>query len=133
MARRGDALYLRGETWYLGCSINGRRYQKRVGKGITRSVARTLASVLRAAILKGELGIGAKTKDLSFDEARRKFEQWAEASKKPGTVKVYKECLRRLAESFGGTPFSKLSAFTVEKHKQRRIQDGARVCVNREL
>jgi hypothetical protein len=73
MARRGDALYLRGETWYLGCSINGTRYQRRLGKGITRSVARNLAQVLRAAILKGELGIGAKAKDLPFDDARKKF------------------------------------------------------------
>lgn len=117
----------------MTCTINGTRYQRRLGKGITRSVALELAQVQRGAILKGELGIGKKAKDLPFDEARKKFEAWATANKKPGTVRHYQECLRSLAESFGSTPLSKLSAFTVEQHKQRRIHDGALVCVNREL
>ncbi len=39
MARRGDALYLRGKSWYLDCCINGVRYQRLFGKDITRSVA----------------------------------------------------------------------------------------------
>jgi integrase len=133
MARRGDALYLRGKTWYLDCNINGTRYQRRLGKGITRSVALELAQVQRGAILKGELGIGKKAKDLPFDEARKKFEAWADASKKPGTAKSYKECLRRLAESFSGKRLGELSPFLVEKHKQARIQAGARVRANREL
>ena len=133
MARRGDALYLRGKTWYLDCCINGTRYQRRLGKGITRSVAPELAQIQRAAILKGELGIGKKAKDLNFDEARKKFAAWAEASKKPGTAKSYKECLRRLAESFSGKLLGELSPFLVEKHKQARIQAGARVRANREL
>jgi len=89
--------------------------------------------VQRGAILKGEAGIGRKPKDITFDEARKKFELWAAASKKPGTAQAYKECLRRLAESFSGTCLSALSPFLVEKHKQRRIQAGARVRANREL
>ncbi len=133
MARRGDALYLRGKSWYLDANINGVRYQRRLGKGITRTVALELAQVQRGAILKGELGIGKKAKDLSFDEARKKFEAWATASKKSGTAQAYKECLRRLAESFSGTRLSTLSPFLVEKHKQARIQAGARVRANREL
>jgi hypothetical protein len=75
MARRGDALYLRGNTWYLNCSIHGVRYQKPLGKHISRSVALELARVQRGAILKGKLGIGKKARDLTFDEARKKFEQ----------------------------------------------------------
>ena len=78
----------------------------------------------RGAILKGELGIGRKAKDLPFDEARKKIEAWAMASKKPGTAQAYQKCLRRLAESFSGTRFSALSPFLVEKHKQARIQAG---------
>jgi hypothetical protein len=116
MARRGDALYLRGKTWYLDCNINGTRHQKRLGKGITRSVALELAQVQRGAILKGELGIGKKVRDLSFDDARKKFEAWATASKKSGTAQAYKECLRRLAESFSGKRLSQISSFHVEAH-----------------
>lgn len=133
MARRGDAIFLRGRTWYLDFRHKGVRHALRLGTNISRTVAKELASVHRGAILKGEAGIGTKAKDLTFDDARKKFEAWAEASKKPGTVQHYQECLRSLAQSFSGTPLSKLSTFTVEKHKQRRIQAGARVCVNREL
>ena len=77
---------MRGKSWYLDCCINGVRHQRRLGKGISRSVALELAQVQRGAILKGELGIGKKAKDLSFDEARKKFEQWADATKKAGTA-----------------------------------------------
>ncbi len=87
----------------------------------------------RGAILKGEAGIGRKRKDLPFDQARQHFEKWAEANKKPRTVKSYKECLRRLAETFSGNRLGAISPFTVERHKQARIQAGARVRCNREL
>jgi integrase len=133
MARHGDGLYLRGQTWYLDCRLNGARHVVRLGKQIARHAAKEIAQVKRGAILKGEAGIGRKRNDLSFDEARKKFEAWADASKKPGTARAYKNCLRRLAESFSGSPLSALSPFLVEKHKQQRIQDGARVRANREL
>jgi integrase len=113
--------------------VSQRLHQRRLGKGISRSVALELAQVQRGAILKGELGIGKKAKDLSFDEARMKFELWAMASKKAGTAQAYKECLRRLAESFSGMRLTALSPFLVEKHKQTRIQAGACIRANREL
>jgi len=133
MARRGDGLYLRGNTWYLDCRLNGARYVVRLGKGITRSVASEIATVKRGAILKGEAGIGRKRKDLPFDQARQHFEKWAEASKKPETAKSYKECLRRLAETFSGKRLGEISPFHIEGHKQTRIKAGARVRANREL
>jgi hypothetical protein len=76
------------------CRLNGARHVIRLGKQITRHTAKEIAQVKRGAILKGEVGIGHKRKDLSFDEARKKFEAWADASKKPGTAQAYKECLR---------------------------------------
>lgn len=107
MARKGDGLYLRGSTWYLDCRIDGQRHVVRLGKGITHTVAGELANVKRAAILKGEAGIGQKKKDLLFTEAQTKFEAWAEHEKKPHTIRSYKECLRRLAESFSGNASAK--------------------------
>jgi integrase len=122
-----------GKTWYLDCCINGTRYQRRLGKGVTRSVALELAQVQRAEILKGEAGIGKKKKDLSFNDARQHFEKWTEVNKKPRTVKSYKECLRRLAESFNTKRLSDISPFLIERHKQTRIQNGAKVRCNREI
>jgi hypothetical protein len=46
----------------------------RLGKHIAQHAAKEIAQVKRGAILKGEAGIGRKRKDLSFDEARKKFE-----------------------------------------------------------
>lgn len=133
MARRGDGLYLRGKSWYLDCYINGMRHQRRLGKNISRTVAAELAQVQRASILRGEFDIGKKKKDLSFNEARAKFEEWVQAHKRPRTIRYYLECLRRLGESFSGKALSEISPFLVEKHRMTRIKAGARIRVNREL
>lgn len=133
MARHGDAIHQRGPSWFLDCVINGVHYHRKLGRGISRSVAAQNAKVIRGKIVQGDLGFAKKAKDLAFDEARKRFEEWAVANKKPGTAQAYKECLRRLAESFSGKRLSELSPFLVEKHKQRRIEDEARVRANREL
>jgi hypothetical protein len=57
MARHGDGLYLRGQTWYLDCRLNGARHVVRLGKGIARHAAKEIAQVTRGAILTGEAGI----------------------------------------------------------------------------
>lgn len=157
MARRGDAIHLRGKTWYLDCVINGVRHQKRLGKSITRSVALELARVQRAAILKGELGIGKKQKDMLFREARQRFEAWAKAEKRATTLRGYLQCLDRLQQAFGDTRLSQVTAWNLEQYKRsraggtelgarpetvterewerrrRQAQHGAPVRVNREL
>lgn len=84
-------------------------------------------------ILSGNHGYGKKVKDVTFDAAREKFDAWAMASKKPHTVRSYREYLDRLAESFSGKRLSQISSFLVEGHRQRRIKDGVRVRPNREL
>src|SRR5262245_58496342 len=50
MARHGDGLYQRGKskTWWLEFVHDGRRQFVRLGKGITRTVAREIAQVKRA-------------------------------------------------------------------------------------
>lgn len=132
MAQRGDGVYQRGKTWYLGCSINGTRYQKRLGKGFSRKVALQHAQAIRVAVWNGEFGKATKAKDLSFEEARTRFEDWATTNMKPGTARHYQECLRQLATSFSGKRLSQISSFHVEAYKQLRFKM-AKVCVNREL
>jgi len=95
-------------------------------------VAREIAQVKRAAILKGEAGIGRKRADMGFDAAKDEFLKWAEANKRPRTVRTYRQCLETLAASFAGKRLSTISAFDVERHKQARLKAGARVVVNRE-
>src|SRR5215831_7618705 len=101
--RRGDGIYRRRRTWWLDFVHNGERHVKRLGRNINRTVARELASVERAAILKAEAGIGGKKrKDISFEKASEEFLKWAAANKRPGTVQFYRYCLKALAVSFAG-------------------------------
>lgn len=130
---RGNGIVLRRKTWWLDCVIQGVRYQRKLGKGISATAAHELSLKYRVEILSGNVGYGRKIKDLAFADARTKFEAWATANKKPGTAHSYKECLRRLAESFAGKRLSQISSFALEKHKQARIKEGARVRANREL
>jgi hypothetical protein len=71
--------------------------------------------------------------DVDVDDARREFDKWAEANKRPRTVRTYKQCLDALAKSFAGRRLGAISAFDVERHKRSRLEAGVRVMVNREL
>ncbi len=133
MPRKGTGLYRRGTVWYLDFRHEGRRYVVRLGRHITRTVAAELAQVKRAQILRGEAGITQSAKDLPFPEARAAFERWIDLNRRPRTVRGYKQCLQRLAETFAGKRLSEISPFVIEQHKEQRIQAGARVRCNREL
>jgi len=133
MARSGDGIYQRGRTWYLDCRIHGTRHVHALGKGISRTVAKELASVERGAILKAEAGIGKKKKDCRFEKARAEFEKWALSNKRPRTYRTYTQCLNHLARSFNGKQLSEIHPFGIEKHKRDRAEAGARVRANREV
>ena len=134
MARRGDGIYQRGKTWWLDFRHDGRRHVARLGKGINRTVAGELASVQRAAILKGEAGIGGpKRKDLLFDKAADEYLAWADANKRRLTAKTYRACIERLRAVFGNRRLGELSPFDLERYKRGRIEAGVLVMVNREL
>src|ERR1051325_1067572 len=133
MARHGDGLYLRGQTWYLDCRIDGKRHVAKLGKHIKRSVASELADVKRAAILKGEAGIGKKKKDCTFDKAREAYLTWMTTNCRPRTQRVYQQQLDQLSLSFAGKLLSQISSFDIERHKHRRVEAGARVVANREV
>jgi integrase len=133
MARRGDALYLRGRTWWLDFRHQGIRHAIRLGTNISRTVAKELASVKRGAVLKGEAGIGKKRKDCTFDKAKAAYLIWMQTNCRPRTQRVYRQALDRLAQSFEGKRLSQISAFDIERHKHRRVEAGARVVANREV
>lgn len=133
MARRGDAIYLRGKTWWLDFMHEGRRHCVRIGRQINRTVASEIATVKRAGILKGESGIGRRRKDLLFEKAKDQFLKWAEANRRPNTVASYRQCLAELARTFGGKRLGEIHPFTLEHYKRDRLAAGANVAPNREL
>lgn len=133
MARHGDGIYLRGKSWYLDCRINGKRYQLKLGKLISRSVAKELAQVKRAQILKCEVGIGTQRLDCTFQKAKQEYWTWTQANKRPRTIRTYGQCLGHLEVFFSGKMLSDIHPFLIEKYKHHRFQAGAKVRVNREL
>jgi integrase len=133
MARKGDGLLLRSKNWWLDFRHNGARHQVKLGKGINRTVAAEIATTKRATILRGESGIGRKAKDISYEDARDEFLEWARTNKKPRTVAFYRSCFTRLDEAFTGKMLSQIHSFAIEKYKQVRLDAGHRVAVNREL
>lgn len=76
--------HVRGKTSWLDFVHERRRHQVRRGKHISKTVARELATVHRAKVLKGEDGIGRrKRKHILFDRASTEFLNWAEANHRP--------------------------------------------------
>jgi integrase len=133
MARKGDGIYLRKNTWWLDAIINGRRYQTPLGKNIGRATAAEIATAKRAGILKGEVGIARKKKDLRFEEGARIFLDWAKTHKGARTHSDYETCIGKLRDYFGDKMLSQISPFLIEAYKVRRVRDGAKVRPNREL
>jgi len=133
MARRGDGVYRRNRTWWLDFLHQGKRHTVRIGKNITRTVAGEIAVTKRGQILKGEIGIGRKRKDLLFEKAAEIFLDWIKANRRPKTHQSYSECAKQLGQSFNGKKLGEIAPFLVEKHKKKRVDAGRRVSANREL
>jgi hypothetical protein len=93
MARRGDGIYLRGKTWWLDFRHDGQRHVARLGKGITRSVARELAQVKRGAILKGEAGIGGGASPITVRDFSTQWLKDVAGNLATKTLQQYKQVL----------------------------------------
>ena len=130
---KGDGLYLRGTVWYLDFRHRGKRHRLPLGSDISRTVARELATIKRALILKGEAGIGRKKADIAFTEAAKLFRAWAKANRKPKTVSCYNGFLTQLEKFFTGKKLSGIHPFLIETYKQKRVKENVKVGVNREL
>jgi integrase len=121
MPRSGDGIYLQGKTWWLQFMHQGRRYCVKLGANIKRYVARELAQVERAKILRGEAGIGRQRKDIGFKEARHQFEKWLPGNSKPNTVATHKEALKHLAKAFEGKKLGQITPTDLERYKESRV------------
>jgi integrase len=119
--RSGDGIRLQGKTWWLEFTHRGRRYFVKLGAHINRTVAKEIAQVERAKILRGEAGIGRQRKDIGFKEARQQFEKWLEGNSKPNTVTTHKEALKHLAKTFEGKKLGQITTTDLERYKESRV------------
>ena len=133
MARKGEGIYKRGNTWRLEFIHNGERHVVTLGRKISRTAAGEIAQVKRAAILKGELGIGRKKRNIDYERAVEEFLAAAKANTRPNTFRSYRQHLEAMKPLFGGKRLSGISPFLIERHKQARLKAGMRPSFNREL
>jgi integrase len=119
--RSGDGIRLQGKTWWLEFAHRGRRYFVKLGANINRTVAKEIAQVERAKILRGEAGIGRQRKDIGFKEARQQFEKWLEGNRKPNTVMTHKHALKHLAKTFDGKKLGQITTTDLERYKESRV------------
>ena len=122
MAYNSNGLVLRRKTWWLDFWLRGIRYHRRLGKGISRSVALDLSMKYRVEILSGNVGYGKKTKDPTFHDAAKKFLDWAIAEKKSNTVRIYTDCVHQLEKTFDNTRLSAITPWALEAYKKKRGQ-----------
>jgi integrase len=107
----------------------------RIGRGITRSVAREIALVKRAATLKGEAGIGSKgpRRDPKWEAARDRFVEWLRTNRRPTTVEGYTNCLHHLTQSFASKRLSQIDPLSIERHKRALVERGHAPAANYQL
>lgn len=134
MPRSGDAIYLRGKTWYLDFRHNGHRYCIRLGKHFSKTVARELARIKRADIARHGMGIRrTSTPTIKFEAAVQRFSEWSKTVHRPRTVVEYQGCFNQLLKYFSGKQLRDITPNLIETYQQARVNSGARVRANREL
>jgi integrase len=133
MARKGDAIYKRGNAWCLDFYHDGRRYKVALIRKINRTAAVEIEAIKRAAILKSESGIGRKKRNILFSKTTELFLKAASANTRPNTYRSYKQLLEAMEDMLGGKKLGEISPFLLEKYKQKRMADGAKTSFNREM
>ena len=130
---RNRGIYQKGDLWYLEFRHNKKRHYVNLGKDINRTVAREIATVKRAEILKGEAGISTKAPaDLPLDKAVSLYLETS--TLKPLTQRRYGSSLRRLAAHFAGKKVLDISPLALEKYKRERQGEGVGpATINRDL
>jgi len=130
--RTGDNLWQRKGIWLLDFRFMGKRYIRSLGKGLTRSQARTKSRALRAEIekkaMEGRQPDGPSS-DPMFDDVAAEFLTWAKTNTKPGTD--YPKCIEALGQTFNGWRLSKIGPRDLEAYRESRMDAPTRC--NREI
>ncbi|RLJ70714.1 site-specific recombinase XerD [Hydrogenivirga caldilitoris] len=134
MPRGEGYLRKRGKNWYFEFMYQGKRYYVKIGN-VAKTVAREIANEIRAQVIRGEW-IPPKEKNTTFKEVARKYLEWYEtrshARKKAKDIHRYR--VEKLVEYFGDYQLQRISYFTVEHYKKKRLQNGVgKDTINKEL
>jgi len=121
----------RGNTYYIGYSLNGRWVRKAIGP--SKKLAMLAEKKIRLDIAKGEyLGI-VESKKLLFEELCEEYLQFSKANKTAQSHRRDQTSIKNLLATFKGKLMAKISARDVELYMTKRRDTVTPATVNREL
>lgn len=128
-----------GDTRYaVNIQVDGQRIHRVIGRasqGTNRSQAEQYIAKARSDAKAGRLDLpkGRKT-HLGFDETARKYLALEQEDKGRNLTAKRRQIRMYLGPFFGNQRLDKISTFTVDRYKKRRIASGAsNATINREL
>jgi len=127
MARSGDAIQKRCGTWWLDFTHKGERHRIRIGANIKRTAAREIAEQYRAAILRGEAGVGAakqKPADMTYKAAAEEFLE-AKGYVEDNTLRSYRQHIEAMGCIFDGKRLSEITTELLNQYKVSRADTPA--------
>ena len=134
MGKGEGYLRKRGNTWYFEFMYKYKRYYEKIGN-VSKTVAKEIANEIRSQIIRGEY-IPQREKRILFKEAAERYLEWykTKSGARQRSVKIHEHRVRTLIEYFKGYHLKRISYFTVEHYKKKRLQDGvSKETVNKEL
>lgn len=129
----GDGLYKRGRSWVLDFRYKSVRYKITLGPLPNRSVAREIATKRRGDVITQGHGLARPAPNLSLEKAAKLLIDWAEGEGRDKTARRYEIFLKPVLRFFAGKRLAEISPFELEQYKKARLEQGAKVGVNREL
>ena len=120
-------IFKRGKVYWYEFVYAGVRY-RRSSKLKNANAARDMASALRTALVKGEVGITERTPAPRFGAAMKNFLAWSEEEHRahPKTAERYRWSSAALLRWFGDTPLDRITADDVEQFKVSRAGEEVR-------
>lgn len=109
------------DSWYLDIHLDGKRTTRVVGK--SKRTADIVAAELELAHAKGKVGILDRSP--TFAECAKKWLEYVELRRKPGTVKRYAGLIDEANKHLGGKSVAQIGRGDVRDTLMRAYKDGA--------
>ena len=115
------AVYKRGEVWWFKFVWNGELIRASTKQGNKR-LAEQMEATRKASLAKGEVGIKELLPAPTFAKFSERFLSWAEAEKKPSTVKYYHDMVRILLRfaPLAAAKLTKVDRDLIAKYAEKR-------------
>ncbi len=133
MAKGDGYLRKKGNTWYFEFMYKYKRYYEKIGN-VSKTVAKEIANEIRSQIIRGEY-IPQRERRTTFKEAAKRYLEWykTKSSARELSVRKHESRVKVLIDYFGDMLLTRISYFTIESYKKKRLERVSKETVNKEL